>query len=408
MSCNKKKCVCQCQELVDDEVAQKRIRKHCVEHCKGSLLEDAANVLLLSYITITTKPNSKTNSFSYNVPSFDEVGKRNGSFALCPHNFSTLFGFTVNKLKTPQKRKTDVSKSVLVQIRKCTQKDTGTRQKVNDDLTAVLETEPRETSHYALNDANKSRRYYYSAGMSIFKFWLKYLDIYGNEDDKKFLKQGKEKNYYNTYHDKQTKKDPGFTDNDPMLSPSILYSKARKYWKRYDIKFQARKCDVCETCYSLRCGMNATTISQEKRAENKQLLFDHQKSARIAIWVRQQWCRFVQTKAFHAEHLCMDYGANPRCPYMEIGRAYYNRILGVNVFIITSPLKEQSYFYMYDEQTAKKGSDEVISLLAMHVKKEVASDMKQLTLHCDGCVGQSWNNRLPLFLEEILDDDSSK
>lgn len=154
--------------------------------------------------------------------------------------------------------------------------------------------------------------------------------------------------------------------------------------------------------------MNATTISQEKRAENKQLLFDHQKSARIAIWVRQQWCRFVQTKAFHAEHLCMDYGANPRCPYMEIGRAYYNRILGVNVFIITSALKEQSYFYMYDEQTAKKGSDEVISLLAMHVKKEVASDMKQLTLHCDGCVGQSWNNRLPLFLEEILDDDSSK
>ena len=326
MSCNKKKCVCQCQELVDDEVAQKRIRKHCVEHCKGSLLEDAANVLLLSYITITTKPNSKTNSFSYNVPSFDEVGKRNGSFALCPHNFSTLFGFTVNKLKTPQKRKTDVSKSVLLQIRKCTQKDTGTRQKVNDDLTAVPETEPRETSHYALNDANKSRRYYYSAGMSIFKFWLKYLDIYGNEDDKKFLKQGKEKNYYNTYHDKQTKKDPGFTDNDPMLS----------------------------------------------------------------------------------EHLCMDYGANPRCPYMEIGRAYYNRILGVNVFIITSALKEQSYFYMYDEQTAKKGSDEVISLLAMHVKKEVASDMKQLTLHCDGCVGQSWNNRLPLFLEEILDDDSSK
>ena len=57
---------------------------------------------------------------------------------------------------------------------------------------------------------------------------------------------------------------------------------------------------------------------------------------------------------------------------------------------------------------AKKGSDKVIGLLAMHIKKEVARNMKQLTVHFDGCVGQSWNNRMPLFLEEILDVDSSK
>ena len=41
----------------------------------------------------------------------------------------------------------------FAQIRKFTPKDTGTQQKVNEDLTAVLETKPRETSHYELNDA---------------------------------------------------------------------------------------------------------------------------------------------------------------------------------------------------------------------------------------------------------------
>ena len=50
----------------------------------------------------------------------------------------------------------------------------------------------------------------------------------------------------------------------------------------------------------------------------------------------------------------------------------------------------------------------MISLLAMHIIKEVARDMKQLLVHCDGCVGQSCNNRMSLFLEEILDFDSSK
>ena len=49
---------------------------------------------------------------------------------------------------------------------------------------------------------------------------------------------------------------------------------------------------------------------------------------------------------------------------------------------------------MYDKQTAKKGSEEVISLVAIHTKKEVAPGMKQMTLHCDRCVEQSWNNIL--------------
>ena len=112
--------------MIDNEVAQKRIWTHCVEHCKDSLLEDAANVLLLSRITITTKPNSKRNRNSENVPYFEEEGKRNGYFALCYDNFSRLFGFSPNKLKALQKTEADVSKMVLVQIIKCAPKDTGT------------------------------------------------------------------------------------------------------------------------------------------------------------------------------------------------------------------------------------------------------------------------------------------
>ena len=104
----------------------------------------------------------------------------------------------------------------------------------------------------------------------------------------------------------------------------------------------------------------------------------------------------------------MDYGANPRFPYMELGQAFYNRILGVNFFIITSSLKEQTYIYMYGEQTTKKGYDEVISILEMLLKKHLPSEIMELLVHCDGCMGQAWNNRLPLLFEEILDVYLSK
>ena len=406
VSCNQKDCCC--QELVFDEDAQARIRTNYVELMTRSECNEIGNVLLMTYI-IVKKLNDFRKSYAYEVTFLNDTGEKTGSFSLCTKNFCALFGFGLSKLTILQKRKLDPHKSVTVEIKKKTSKKAAAKQIVHDDLTAVLETEPRETSHYALNDANKQRKYFYRGGLSIFLFWLKYLKIYGNADDKKFLKQGKEKHFYSTYHyKKRVKKNPGFTDDDPMLSPSVSYESARKYWSRYDIKFQSRKCDLCEKCFSLRSAMNATTITPEERTDNKKLLFDHQKSAHLTIFVRRQWSRFVATKGFKAEHICIDYGANPRCPYMELGQAFYNRILGVNFFIITSSLKEQTYIYMYDEQTARKGSDEVISMLAMWLFKHLPPDILELLVHCDGSMGQAWNNRLPLFLEEILDVYSSK
>ena len=148
----------------------------------------------------------------------------------------------------------------------------------------------------------KTRKCFYSEGLWIFKFWLKYLEIYGTEDDKKFLKQGKGNNFYNTFHYLEIiKKYPGFTDEEPMLLPSVSYLFARKYWKRYDIRYESRRCDLCETFFRLRWAMNFTAITQEQKAKNKTLLFDHQKSAHLTIFVSKEWSCFVTTKALRAE-----------------------------------------------------------------------------------------------------------
>ena len=111
------------------------------------------------------------------------------------------------------------------------------------------------------------------------------------------------------------------------------------------------------------------------KIKNQTLLFDHQKSAYLAIFLRKEWSRFVATKLFRVEHLCINYGANPWCPYIKLGQVFYSRVLGVNFFIITSSLKQQTYIYICDKQTEKKGSDKVISMLAMHIKKHMPSEM---------------------------------
>jgi hypothetical protein len=76
-------------------------------------------------------------------------------------------------------------------------------QTVRDNLKAVLETEARETPHYAMMSDDNSRRYYYCGGMCLFRFWKKYLEVYGTEEDKLFLAQSEEMGFYPTYHKEQ-------------------------------------------------------------------------------------------------------------------------------------------------------------------------------------------------------------
>jgi hypothetical protein len=63
---------------------------------------------------------------------------------------------------------------------------------------------------------------------------------------------------------------------------------------------------------------------------------------------------------------------------------------------------------MFDERTAKKGSDEVISCMTMLLRDKLPRGVASVDICCDGCAGQSWNNRLALFLEEIVDPESGK
>jgi hypothetical protein len=186
----------------------------------------------------------------------------------------------------------------------------------------------------------------------------------------------------------------------------VSYHSASDFWSEFDIKFEARKCDICKTCFRLRCSMDRCKNSQEEKEAATKVLFDHQKYAQLAIWVCSEWKRAVATNMFQKEHFQIDFAANPLCPYMELGQAFYNRILGVSVFIVVSLLQNHTYVYMFNEQTAKKGLDEVISIMKMHFKKYLSSELVELDIHCNGCAAQSWNNQLALFCEETVDPDS--
>jgi hypothetical protein len=202
------KMTCSCEDLVDDKDSQTRLRQNYVKTVKEAINNDAGNLLLLNYIVPAhhlqsrkRKVTEKTcNRFTHEVPQIEATNEsRNGLIELCRDLFAALFKLGIDRMTQLQKRRMDPNECIQIKIKQCGGQH-GFWQDVLDNLKAVLETEPQETSHYALSNRDNSRRYYYSGGMSLYRFWIKYLELYGTGNDALFLAQAKEKQFYPSYH----------------------------------------------------------------------------------------------------------------------------------------------------------------------------------------------------------------
>ena len=78
-------------------------------------------------------------------------------------------------------------------------------------------------------------------------------------------------------------------------------------------------------------------------------------------------------------------------PNLTTSDVYYKRQFSVYTFNIHVLTTNKVFLYCYDESTAKKGADDVCSLLYDFITEHVSQDITELHLFCDGCAGQNKN-----------------
>ena len=178
----------------------------------------------------------KRKTFSYRVPIDPE---EKGSISVCLSMFAEIFD---KKKKSMETIHNSVLCSGPVDKRKV---NSGGSNKTSYDIVAtveaILETEPRQTSHYAPQDEDNSRKYYFSGNLSFFYFWVKYLNTTGIDDD--FIKSSNEFNFYPSYHDLKKRKFqptvtmyeekyPDLQLKDGLPRPSVSYTFATSIWRK--------------------------------------------------------------------------------------------------------------------------------------------------------------------------------
>lgn len=85
----------------------------------------------------------------------------------------------------------------------------------------------------------------------------------------------------------------------------------------------------------------------------------------------------------------MDYQRNLPTPNITTNDVYYRRQLNFISFNVHVLSDESSIFYTYDKTVARKGADDVCSMLEHYFFKILDPKVRQLIIFCDSCAGQN-------------------
>ena len=108
--------------------------------------------------------------------------------------------------------------------------------------------------------------------------------------------------------------------------------------------------------------------------------------------------------AKQSDHVCtitFDFQQNLPLPHLPIGDIFYMQQLWVYVFGVHSCGDNEVSMYCWPENTATRGSDEVISCLD-DILSTLPEDVNTLCLHSDGCSGQNKNANVLRYLFTLV------
>lgn len=258
--------------------------------------------------------------------------------------------------------------------------------KITEEIIAQIDEHirnfPRRKSHYSREDNQK--RYFLSPELNIAKMYRLYLEKYEPEkyallDDGKSLKDIKPRVTYDFYN--------------------------RQFNLNHNLSFGHPKSDTCQKCDRL---FNA--IAAEENAETKIRLETEKRLHLQKSDVFYQKLR-EYTNLTHEDKsvdvLCFDYQQNLPLPHIPSGDVFYKRQLWEYNFCVHSAKKKEATFYMYDELTAKKGCNEVVSFIHHYLTNFVPESVKTLYLFSDNCFAQNKNQTIGQYFYTFMNASSS-
>lgn len=239
-------------------------------------------------------------------------------------------------------------------------------QKVNDHIKSF----PRRESHYS---RIKTARFYLSPDLNVKKMYQLYLQL--NEPE---------------------------SITNENYKPKVTYDFYFRYFKQnFNYSFGSPRSDTCKKCDILHNKIKDPTLdANEKKELQKEKTLHEMKSSHFFKELKEK--TKLSKENAEVEVLTFDYQQNLPLPKIPAGEAFYKRQLWTYNFCIHSGKTGKAHFYIYDETTARKSPNEVISFLFHYIDHILPKNVKVLYLFSDNAAAQNKNATILQFLHLLV------
>lgn len=188
---------------------------------------------------------------------------------------------------------------------------------------------------------------------------------------------------------------------DEEAHPKVTYDfYNRSFVMNHNISLGTPRSDTCQTCDKLQNLILAELDPVNKRALQTEKYLYIRKSE--IFYKKLKEVTTLSKGDDTTEVLCFDFQQKLPLPHVPAGDVLYKRQLWEYNFCIYSGKMGTSTFYMYDEQTAKKGSNEVISFLHDYIQTYLPVSVNKLYIFSDNAFAQNKNQTLMKYLFTLV------
>lgn len=252
-------------------------------------------------------------------------------------------------------------------------------QKISDEIYLKID-EHIKSFHYEVHhygNTNRLKRRFLSSNLSVLKMYKLFIQKY----------------YPNVFCD--------IDENTDLkkLNCEVHYETYLRYFNNnFNYRFGRPRSDVCNQCEELKAE-----ISNEDDVNLKKILQNTLKVHEVKAASFYTKLKEAQAEANdELDTLCFDFKQNLPLPHLSTTDVFYSRQLWVYLMCVHSAKNKKSVMYMWPENVARKGSNEVISILYHYIKTFIPESVKKLKIFSDGCRGQNQNYNMLNFWQSLV------
>lgn len=158
--------------------------------------------------------------------------------------------------------------------------------------------------------------------------------------------------------------------------------------KEFNLSFFRPKKDLCDLCEKYK------NSSEEEKKDMKHVIDQHIKNKEMS---RKEKDEDKKRSQEEQGFVCAAFDLQKVLPVPtgDVSLMYYRRKLSVYNFTVFDIGDRSGYCYMWPENIAKRGANEIGSCIWNFLQNQVRPEVKEVTFYSDNCVGQNKNRIIP-------------